>query len=153
PPQTPHPPEPHPRIPTTPWRHTRHWLTSTAAGHQKAGTQPLPAIDEDEVDITVLQSPVGAAERTGRLFTLEWEAAALDKDKKDKEAGSLEGLLLVGERADADPLLAGLHSSLCEQIGQCELVPADDQEGLREAISRTDVVWDAVVVVCPPRAV
>ncbi|WP_157118418.1 acyltransferase domain-containing protein, partial [Mycobacterium sherrisii] len=27
PPQTPHLPEPHPRIPTTPWQHTRHWLS------------------------------------------------------------------------------------------------------------------------------
>jgi phthiocerol/phenolphthiocerol synthesis type-I polyketide synthase B len=26
PPQTPHPPEPHPVLPTTPWRHTRHWI-------------------------------------------------------------------------------------------------------------------------------
>jgi acyl transferase domain-containing protein len=30
PPQTPHPPEPHTQIPTTPWHHTRHWLDTTA---------------------------------------------------------------------------------------------------------------------------
>ncbi|ORX08659.1 polyketide synthase [Mycobacterium szulgai] len=30
PPQTPHPAEPHPRIPATPWRHTQHWLDLTA---------------------------------------------------------------------------------------------------------------------------
>ena len=28
PPDTEHPPGPHPRLPTTPWRHTRHWLTT-----------------------------------------------------------------------------------------------------------------------------
>ena len=28
PPQTPHRPEPHPKLPTTPWHHTRHWLDS-----------------------------------------------------------------------------------------------------------------------------
>ena len=28
PPQTPHPPEPHPVLPTTPWHHTRHWIPS-----------------------------------------------------------------------------------------------------------------------------
>jgi phthiocerol/phenolphthiocerol synthesis type-I polyketide synthase B len=28
PPQTPHPPEPHPQIPTTPWHHTHHWFTA-----------------------------------------------------------------------------------------------------------------------------
>ena len=31
PPQTPHPPEPHPSIPTTPWQHTHHWITATHA--------------------------------------------------------------------------------------------------------------------------
>ncbi|KZS61151.1 polyketide synthase [Mycobacterium ostraviense] len=34
PPRTPHPPEPHPAIPTTPWQHTRHWIT-TAAGAER----------------------------------------------------------------------------------------------------------------------
>lgn len=28
PPHTCHPPEPHPPIPTTPWQHTRHWITT-----------------------------------------------------------------------------------------------------------------------------
>ncbi len=27
PPQTPHPPEPHPVVPTTPWHHSRHWVS------------------------------------------------------------------------------------------------------------------------------
>src|SRR5262249_24104059 len=27
PPQTPHPAEPHPQLPATPWHHTRHWIT------------------------------------------------------------------------------------------------------------------------------
>ena len=26
PPQTAHPPEPHPALPSTPWHHTRHWI-------------------------------------------------------------------------------------------------------------------------------
>ena len=30
PPETPHPPEPHPVIPTTPWHHTRHWMSPPA---------------------------------------------------------------------------------------------------------------------------
>ena len=28
PPRTPHPPEPHPVLPTTPWHHTQHWITT-----------------------------------------------------------------------------------------------------------------------------
>uniref|UniRef100_UPI0006DCF969 type I polyketide synthase n=1 Tax=Mycobacterium sp. UM_11 TaxID=1638773 RepID=UPI0006DCF969 len=41
PPQTPHPPEPHPALPTTPWQHTRHWISPTARGHDAPDTHPL----------------------------------------------------------------------------------------------------------------
>ena len=41
PPATQHPPEPHPVLPTTPWHHTRHWVTGTTAtpvaGHPLLG--------------------------------------------------------------------------------------------------------------------
>ena len=33
PPQTPHPPEPHPHLPTTPWQHTHHWINISAANN------------------------------------------------------------------------------------------------------------------------
>ncbi|MDP7702942.1 type I polyketide synthase [Mycobacterium sp. TY815] len=32
---TPHPPEPHPAIPTTPWQHTHHWIDLEAAGPER----------------------------------------------------------------------------------------------------------------------
>jgi phthiocerol/phenolphthiocerol synthesis type-I polyketide synthase B len=35
PPQTPHLPEPHPVLPTTPWHHTRHWITAKAQHKRK----------------------------------------------------------------------------------------------------------------------
>ncbi len=116
----------------------------------------------DEVNMAVLQSPAGAAEQTSRMFTLEWEPTPLANEAGDeedvtdseaKEASSVQGLLVIGERSDADPLLAGLVSSLGEQIGQVELVSPNDAEGLREAISRSDAAWDGVVVVYPPRGV
>ncbi|MFV8316596.1 SDR family NAD(P)-dependent oxidoreductase [Mycobacterium sp. 23] len=41
PPDTPHPPEPHPLLPGTPWQHTRHWIdagsTTGAHGHPLLG--------------------------------------------------------------------------------------------------------------------
>lgn len=40
PPQTPHPPEPHPELPTTPWRHTRHWI-DVAPARRRRGTVEL----------------------------------------------------------------------------------------------------------------
>lgn len=41
PPQTPHPPEPHPVLPTTPWQHSRHWVDTTSAAYRRADTHPL----------------------------------------------------------------------------------------------------------------
>ncbi len=41
PPRTPHPPEPHPVLPTTPWHHTRHWIT-TENRVEAAGSTPRP---------------------------------------------------------------------------------------------------------------
>jgi phthiocerol/phenolphthiocerol synthesis type-I polyketide synthase B len=49
PPQTPHPPEPHPVLPTTPWHHTRHWLPagtvrrSVTRAQFSADSPPIPA--------------------------------------------------------------------------------------------------------------
>jgi phthiocerol/phenolphthiocerol synthesis type-I polyketide synthase B len=49
PPQTPHPPEPHPVLPTTPWHHTRHWLPagtvrrSVTPAQFSADSPPIPA--------------------------------------------------------------------------------------------------------------
>jgi phthiocerol/phenolphthiocerol synthesis type-I polyketide synthase C len=39
PPHTEHPPGPHPQLPTTPWHHTRHWLTPDTT--TPMGTHPL----------------------------------------------------------------------------------------------------------------
>ncbi|HTX96098.1 MAG TPA: type I polyketide synthase [Mycobacterium sp.] len=44
PPQTPHPPEPHPVLPTTPWQHTHHWISTTSAAYHAADTHPLLGI-------------------------------------------------------------------------------------------------------------
>ncbi len=40
PPHTPHPPEPHLPIPTTPWAHTRHWMTTKRPANS-VGSAPL----------------------------------------------------------------------------------------------------------------
>jgi acyl transferase domain-containing protein len=43
PPQTPHPPEPHPQIPTTPWHHTHHWFTAAEIpAPERNGNAPHP---------------------------------------------------------------------------------------------------------------
>lgn len=44
PPDTPHPPEPHPMLPLTPWQHTRHWITASSTASYGADTHPLLGI-------------------------------------------------------------------------------------------------------------
>jgi len=41
PPQTPHPAEPHPVLPTTPWQHTHHWISTGTAAHHAPNAHPL----------------------------------------------------------------------------------------------------------------
>ena len=47
PPQIPHPPEPHPVLPTTPWHHSHHWITAgkplRLGGDARAATGVIPA--------------------------------------------------------------------------------------------------------------
>ncbi|HEU4362421.1 MAG TPA: type I polyketide synthase [Mycobacterium sp.] len=42
PPQTPHLPEPHPALPTTPWQHTRYWIDTAAIRSRGAAAPALP---------------------------------------------------------------------------------------------------------------
>ncbi|WP_084454463.1 type I polyketide synthase [Mycobacterium interjectum] len=41
PPHTPHPPEPHPILPATPWQHTHHWISPSTGGHHAPNAHPL----------------------------------------------------------------------------------------------------------------
>ncbi len=58
PPQTPHPPEPHPQIPTTPWHHTHHWIDTTSAGNSP-GLAQLGSADRDGVAVSTHEASYG----------------------------------------------------------------------------------------------
>ncbi len=103
-------------------------------------------LDIDEIDMVVLRAPGAGNELASHMFTLEWEPVDLDKPP-----GDVGAVLLVGDHADGDPLLSAVRSGLVEHTAHCELVSADDQARLRGALTRKDVSWDAIVVVCPPR--
>ncbi len=56
-----HPPEPHPAIPTTPWRHTRHWIDvapalSTNGFGVRSGRRPL-AVEDSPIPADWLYEP------------------------------------------------------------------------------------------------
>ncbi|AWV48645.1 polyketide synthase [Mycobacterium leprae] len=115
--------------------------------------QPLLVIDE--VQMTVLGAGSDATELTDRLFTLEWEPTPLYKEVSRSSAQG--GLLLIGDVAAGDPLLLALQSSLRARLSENGPPPVDcvsfsDEVKLQAAITRTDISWDGIVVVCPPRA-
>ena len=84
-----HPPEPHPSLPTSPWRHTRHWLASVPAlsanGFGAGSTRP-PAIKDSPVPADWLYEtawpsrplPEGHAASTGSWLVLRDDELATE---------------------------------------------------------------------------
>ncbi|KLO36200.1 type I polyketide synthase [Mycobacterium haemophilum] len=67
PPDVPHPCEPHPRIPTTPWQHTRHWITTSPAS-----TTALQHPDRNGVAMHA--TGTGNTELDSWSYQLDWPA-------------------------------------------------------------------------------
>ena len=105
-------------------------------------------LEIDEIDMAVLRGPEALNGLPSHMFTLEWEPVDLDKP-----TGAADALLLVGEHANGDPLLSAVRSGLSEHTAHCHVVSPDDEPRLRSALTRKDVSWDGIVVVCPPRPV
>ena len=105
-------------------------------------------LDIDEIDMVVLRAPGARTGLASHMFTLEWEPVDLDKP-----TGDVGALLLVGDHASGDPLLGAVRSGLSEHTTHCHVVSRGDEAQLRSALTRKDVSWDGIVVVCPPRPV
>jgi phthiocerol/phenolphthiocerol synthesis type-I polyketide synthase C len=105
-------------------------------------------MDIDEIEMAVLRTRGASGQLTDRMFTLDWEPADLEAP-----AGRLEAVLLVGDPDARDPLLEALHSGLGQQATRRELIAPADLAQLRNALSRKDIEWNAIVMLCPPRTV
>ena len=101
----------------------------------------------DEIEMAVLRAPGASGGLTDRMFTLDWEPADLGAP-----TGTLDAVLLVGTDAP-DPLLEALYSGTGEHATYRQLIGGTDRAELRNALSRKDIEWSAIVVVCPPRTV
>ena len=80
PPRTPHPPEPHPAIPTTPWQHTHHWITApqaATAGPEHTGRNGI-AVNPNGIGNSVLD---------GWSYQLEWPVRPLPSGQRATTAG------------------------------------------------------------------
>ena len=111
-----HPPEPHPGIPTTPWRHTRHWIdmapalpTAGFGGSSRSGRRPLRPED----------SPVPA----DWLYEPTWQVRPLPA----AAAGIAGPWLVIG---DAD-----LGTELGRGLAHCS-----ERAALRAALTEVDNV-------------
>jgi phthiocerol/phenolphthiocerol synthesis type-I polyketide synthase C len=114
---------------------------------QLSGADGAVLLDVDEVDMVVLRAGGAGNEVASYLFTLEWEPVELDEPAADAGA-----VLLVGEPG-GEGFLGALRSGLSRRAGRVEVVSAGERGQLRDALTRKDVSWDAVVLVCPPRSV
>ena len=105
-------------------------------------------MDIDEIEMAVLRTGGASGQLTDRMFTLDWEPADLDAP-----ADKLDAVLLVGDPDARDPLLDALHSRLGEHATSRALIAPADLAQLRDALSRKDIEWNAIVMLCPPRTV
>ncbi|OBH88765.1 hypothetical protein A5678_15520 [Mycobacterium sp. E2733] len=108
-----------------------------------------PLLEIDEVEMMVLRAPAGAHELTSRLFVLDWQPTVVGKEVRDVGGA----ILMVAQPGESDDLVSALRSSLPERTECCQWVSPEDEHGLRAALTRHDVSWDEIVVVCPSRYV
>ncbi len=87
PPQTPHPPEPHPVVPTTPWHHTRHWVSvSSAVPAHRVAANGSPVLHRDGAPT---EGPIPA----DWYHELAWPA----REHPTPDTGADSSWLVVGE--------------------------------------------------------
>ncbi|CQD10511.1 phenolpthiocerol synthesis type-I polyketide synthase PpsA [Mycobacterium lentiflavum] len=171
PPQTPHPPEPHIQIPTTPWHHTRHWIdrtpiawqtseTLSCNGSAPAAAGPLgdscyrlawPAVPLADAELTagagsgrwlVIGDPALAAQLATRLAT-ETVAADADPVELAEALGEVDHVLYAPAVAD-DPFDVGLAYELFDQVRRLVSVLAagDSSEKLFLVTRNAQPVFD-----------
>ncbi|WP_153044937.1 type I polyketide synthase [Mycobacterium kansasii] len=127
PPQTPHPPEPHPAIPATPWQHTRHWITAAAgAGRRTPNTVAAPG---------QVRSENGALDDW--CYELAWPA----RPAPDTETSNPARWLVVADAGlCAEMRRAAGADTRVELLAQAALAADGDPGTLLEALRDVDHV-------------
>jgi acyl transferase domain-containing protein/acyl carrier protein len=150
PPQTPHPPEPHTQIPTTPWHHTRHWLDTTAIARQASesfknngSAQPTGTggpLDDWSYQLSWSAMPLPGPGLTAAAESRRWLvigdqqlATQLGADTLAADAGPAELAASLGDvdhvlyapGVDGDSFDVGLSYQLFDQVRRLAAVMAD----------------------------
>ncbi|WP_322857899.1 SDR family NAD(P)-dependent oxidoreductase [Mycobacterium shigaense] len=137
--QTPHPPEPHVLIPTTPWQHTRHWANLTPLVRQPSealrrnGSAPATGtggpLDDWSYELSWQAKPApdaepGAAGRwlvlgdaglANQLSAVAFDDSAAEPVELAEALGEVDHVLFAPAVAD-DPLDVGLAYRLFDQV-------------------------------------
>lgn len=147
PPQTPHPPEPHTQIPSTPWHHTRHWIDTAPAAwqtpnslHRNGSALPSPTdaqLDGFSYQLSWPAIPSAASELAASAERGRWLVIG------DPDLATQLGAQTVA--ADADPV------ELAEALGEVDRVlyapaAADDSFDVGLAYQLFDQVRRLVAV-------
>jgi acyl transferase domain-containing protein len=170
PPDTDHPPEPHPDLPTTPWRHTHHWLSPAAADMESDTAQAGPGAGEppakwDWSQVTAENMPGELEVRLQGMLAREVgvPASAVDMDRTFPELGLdsimanailAEGKRLLGIDLSATmffnyPTISALAAHLAEMLTPLRASRDDLAKGAAEATTDSessvlDALFDSV---------
>jgi phthiocerol/phenolphthiocerol synthesis type-I polyketide synthase B len=153
PPQTPHPPEPHPVLPTTPWHHTRHWIpsgtvrTSTNRVAFSADSSLIPAEWWCELTWPALEVPGAEADADGSWVVIAH--ADLGAEMSRVLGGSVTVLSEDADNAALADALGGVtHVLYTPQVSPCHF-EAESGYGLFNAARRLTAVVASMAL--PPR--
>ncbi len=159
PPQTPHPPEPHPQLPTTPWQHTRHWLTDRANSAQGAKALLPSGLHRNGVAVNILGAPENSGNSGGVLDEWCCQLAWPVRPLPGVGTSSSGGWLVVADDDLSAELAAQLASQLTSAAGTesqvdvlalAMLAEDEDSGALRKALSGVDNVLYAPPVANQP---
>ena len=115
PPELPHPPEPRPVLPATPWHHTRHWLNVTASG-------------PDAVQGNAIRPAASGAAGSEWFHALAWPV-------REVPAAAVAGRWLVLAEAGAGDEFASQLGPDSRAMDAAVLDDGGDEAALRKALT------------------
>ncbi|HSS24972.1 MAG TPA: SDR family NAD(P)-dependent oxidoreductase, partial [Mycobacterium sp.] len=137
PPQTPHPPEPHPVLPTAPWQHTHHWITTTPALKRRGRN-----------GVAVNPTGIGNTELDGWSYRLEWPVLPLPSGPRAAVARSGSWLVVSDQGLSEELARVADPGSLVEFLAPPAL--DDDATRLHGLLDGVDNVLYAPPVAAGP---
>jgi phthiocerol/phenolphthiocerol synthesis type-I polyketide synthase A len=112
PPHTPHPAEPHPQIPTTPWRHTHHWIPAKTVAAQ------APAAPSRNGQATHAVESPDAGRGDGPLDDWSHQLAWPERPLRHAQTPTSDSWLVVTDGDLESGPAAGLAPALAKALGR-----------------------------------